>query len=165
MITIQNVLVATDFGKASETALDYARALARTFGARLHVLHITQNMLLFGGQGAEGIDLAAAQAKIDEAALRQLNALVRDDDRRELGAEAVVRSSGAPDFAIVSFAVEMKADVIVIGTHGRGPLAHLLTGSVAERVVRTAPCPVLTVKHPEHEFVLQDALQLAAKRG
>jgi nucleotide-binding universal stress UspA family protein len=60
--------------------------------------------------------------------------------------------------AIVDFAKEINVDLIVMGTHGRGAVAHLLMGSVAERVVRTAPCPVLTVRHPEHEFVHPDAL-------
>jgi nucleotide-binding universal stress UspA family protein len=54
-------------------------------------------------------------------------------------------------------------DIIILGTHGRGALAQLFVGSVAERVVRTAPCPVLTVRHPEHEFVLPDALQTVAR--
>ena len=63
-----------------------------------------------------------------------------------------------PAHAITEYAKEAAVDLIVLGTHGRGAVAHLLMGSVAERVVRTAPCPVLTVRHPEHEFVLPDAL-------
>jgi nucleotide-binding universal stress UspA family protein len=60
--------------------------------------------------------------------------------------------------AIVDYAAQHAIDLIVMGTHGRGAISHLLMGSVAERVVRTAGCPVLTVHHPEHEFVLPDAL-------
>ena len=59
---------------------------------------------------------------------------------------------------IVAYAREKDIDLIVVGTHGRGLAAHLLMGSVAERVVRTAPCPVLTVRHPQREFVTPDAL-------
>jgi len=68
------------------------------------------------------------------------------------GASLVTRA-GDPVREIVSYAAETNADLVVLGTHGRGPVAHMLMGSVAERVVRTAPCPVLTVRHPQHEFV------------
>ena len=64
----------------------------------------------------------------------------------------VVRQ-GPPFLEIVRYAQEANIDLIVLGTHGRGGLAHMLLGSVAEKVVRKAPCPVLTVRHPEHEFV------------
>jgi hypothetical protein len=66
-------------------------------------------------------------------------------------------------FAIVNQAKEAEIDLIVMGTHGRGGFGHLLMGSVAEKVVRSAPCPVLTVRHPEHEFVLPDALVAIAR--
>jgi hypothetical protein len=55
--------------------------------------------------------------------------------------------------------MEAHADLVVLGTHGRGPVAHMLLGSVAERVVRMAPCPVLTVRHPQHEFITESLLQ------
>ena len=61
------------------------------------------------------------------------------------------------------YAKEANIDLIVMGTQGRGGLAHLVMGSVAERVVRTAPCPVLTVRHPEHEFIAPDAMQAVAR--
>jgi nucleotide-binding universal stress UspA family protein len=87
-----------------------------------------------------------------------VDALISDDDRRQLKARVAVVSSIAPAAAIVTYADKSNIDLIVMGTHGRGGLAHLLMGSVAERVVRMAPCPVLTVRHPEHEFVLADAM-------
>jgi nucleotide-binding universal stress UspA family protein len=80
-----------------------------------------------------------------------------------LRAESAIVRSNAPAPAIVDYAQRRKADLIVMGTHGRGGGAHLLMGSVAERVVRTAPCPVLTVRYPEHEFVRPDALVAVAK--
>jgi nucleotide-binding universal stress UspA family protein len=72
-------------------------------------------------------------------------------------------TSGSPAYAIVDYAQEYDIDLIVMGTHGRGALAQLMMGSVAERVVRIAPCPVLTVRHPEHEFVRPDALVVVAR--
>jgi nucleotide-binding universal stress UspA family protein len=71
--------------------------------------------------------------------------------------------NGAPYATILSQAKEGRFDLIAMGTHGRTGVAHLLLGSVAERVVRTAPCPVLTVRHPEHEFALPDALVAVTK--
>jgi nucleotide-binding universal stress UspA family protein len=165
MIALKNVLVTTDFGDASDTALTYGRDLARTFGATLHVLHVLDDV---PGRaiGAEGyaVDFSDLQRGLEKAARTRLDAVVAEDDRRELGAKAVLRTSTTPALAIVAYAKEAGIDLIVIGTHGRGGLAHFFMGSVAERVVRTAPCPVLTVRHPEHEFLRPDALQ-AVKRA
>lgn len=160
MIKIENVLVATDFGGASDSALAYGRELARNFGARLHVLNVSDNALGWAGPESINIDIVAVQAGIDEVARQKLNGLLSDEDFRDLRAVAVVRNGRTPASEIVTYAREAKIDVIVLGTHGRGAMAHVVMGSVAEKVVRTAPCPVLTVHHPEHEFVLPDALQV-----
>jgi nucleotide-binding universal stress UspA family protein len=69
-----------------------------------------------------------------------------------------VITATSPALTIVEYAQNHEIDLIVMGTHGRGALAHLFMGSVAERVVRLARCPVLTVRHPEHEFIRPDAL-------
>ena len=74
-------------------------------------------------------------------------------DRERFQARLVMRR-GSPFVEIVRYAKSENIDLIVMGTHGRGPIAHMLLGSVAEKVVRKAPCPVLTVRHPEHEFVM-----------
>ena len=164
MIGIKNVLVATDFSEPSEAALTYGRALARTFGATLHVLHVADN-LSSAVYGVEGFfaALPGLQTEIEDAARRQLDKLLVDNDEPPLPTRRAVIASSTPALTIVEYAAREHIDLIVTGTHGRGAVAHLLMGSVAERVVRTAPCPVLTVRHPEHEFVIPDALVAVAK--
>jgi nucleotide-binding universal stress UspA family protein len=103
------------------------------------------------------------QRDIEQAAKRQLDELLVDNDPHPITVKKAVITSAATAACIVQYAHDMAIDLIVVGTHGRGAVAHLLMGSVAERVVRTAPCPVLTVRHPEHEFVLPDALTTTAR--
>jgi nucleotide-binding universal stress UspA family protein len=159
MIVLKKILVATDFSEPSDAALAYGRELGRTFAAQMLVMHVVDNVLTraYGGDGFVFTD-PDLQRDIEASALRQVNGLLGDEDRGMLGAEAVILTSNTPAFALVDYARSHDVDLIVIGTHGRGAVAHLLMGSVAERVVRTAPCPVLTVRHPEHEFVVPDAL-------
>jgi nucleotide-binding universal stress UspA family protein len=164
MIALKNVLVATDFSEPSRTALEYGRAFARTFGATLHVVHVVEN---FFAQGmltdAAPVDYGRLVQDLEARGRRQLDDTVAEDDRRELNAQAVLLTSVAAAQGIVSYAQEAHIDLVVMGTHGRSGWSHLLMGSVAERVVRSAPCPVLTVRHPEHEFVAPDALQTVAR--
>lgn len=159
MVALKRILVATDFDEAAEVALEYGRELARTFGASLDVLHVADNVVARGLSG-EGF-LAAypdLQHEVEQAAEQRLAERISDEDRTMLHARAVVRTSTSPALAIVEYAQAAGIDLIVMGTHGRGAMAHFLMGSVAERVVRMAPCPVLTLKHPEHEFIRPDAL-------
>jgi nucleotide-binding universal stress UspA family protein len=163
MIKLENILVATDFGDASESALSYGRALARNFSARLHVIHVVENALMWTGLEGVAFDMASVQSEMEEAARKKLAELIDNDDRLSLGAKTIVRTSTTPAFELVSYAKEANIDLIIMGTHGRGAMAHLLMGSVAEKVVRTSPCPVLTLRSPEHEFVMPDALQVVAR--
>jgi nucleotide-binding universal stress UspA family protein len=164
MISLKKILVATDFGEAADAALAYGRELGRSFNARLDVVHVVENILT-RGFGAEGYvaSYPELQEEVEEAATRQLNSILSAEDRDVLRATTTLLKSNSPAFALVTYAKENDVDLIIMGTHGRGAFAHLLMGSVAERVVRTAPCPVLTVRHPEHEFVLPDALVAVAK--
>ncbi len=159
MITLKRILVATDFGEPADAAFAYGRELARTFGASLEVLHVADDVLS-RGYTAEGFIAAypELQREVEDTSVKRLEAMLCDEDRAQLNARTVLRVSTSPAMAIVDYAREAQVNLIVIGTHGRGAMAHLLMGSVAERVVRLAPCPVLTVRHPEHEFVLPDAL-------
>jgi nucleotide-binding universal stress UspA family protein len=146
MIALTNVLVAVDFGEASEAALTYGRNFATQFGARLHAIHVLENRFLR--------PMLNDPKAVEHATHRQLLDRLTPVDRKRLNAVAVVRTSDDPADEIVRYAREQNIDLIVLGTHGRRGVAHLLAGSVAEHVVRAAPCPVLTVRHPEHEFVV-----------
>ena len=159
MIAMKNVLVATDFGEAADTALAYGRELARKFNATLHVLHVAENVYItaFGAETYASFapDL---QRDIEESANRRLKDLTLDNDTGAPKTVAAVMTSGSPAFAIIDYANDHEIDLIVMGTHGSGTLGHFLMGSVAERVVRLAGCPVLTVRQPERDFVHPDAL-------
>lgn len=158
MIRLKNILVATDFSEASGAALAYGRDLARSYEGTLHVLHVADNVMTrFTGEASMAF-LPDLQLEVEKGARERLQALLDDEDHAMLHARPVVVTSMAISEAISAYASDHQIDLVVLGTHGRGAVAHFLLGSVAERVVRTAPCPVLTVKHPEREFLVPDAL-------
>jgi nucleotide-binding universal stress UspA family protein len=162
MIKIKNILVATDFSEPSDSALEYGRALALNFGARLHVLHVVEIPMFSAGADGAAYDFALMQESMEEDARRRLADLLGPENGQPPAMTTVVKTAPSPAVVIADYANDANIDLIVIGTHGRGMLGHLLMGSVAERVVRIAPCPVLTLRNPEHEFVLPDALQAVA---
>jgi nucleotide-binding universal stress UspA family protein len=157
VVAIRNLLVATDFSDVSDAALAYGRALAHAFGASMHVVNVVERF--FTVTGLEGYigNAAGLSEDIRYSARKHLEATVTDQDRRTLHGKAVLLSSDRPAAAIVDYARAAGIDLIVIGISDHGRMAHLLTGNVAERVVRLAPCPVLAVRHPGHAVVLQDA--------
>jgi nucleotide-binding universal stress UspA family protein len=166
MIVLNNILVATDFSESSEAALAYGRALARQFGATLHVLHVVEDFAArFVGFPFPVGDLGRMQTAAESTARERLNAMLSGQDRQALQAKAVVIMSTSPSEAILDYARHTmpRIELVVMGTHGRGAVGHLFMGSVAERVVRSAPCPVLTIRHPEREFIAPDALQAVAR--
>jgi nucleotide-binding universal stress UspA family protein len=137
MIVLKNILVPTDFGEAAEAALRYGRTLAATFGADLHVLHVMDNGFLHAR--------FADPATLEGVARQELNDRTTPDANRLFRTHAVLEKLDPPLEAITSYATSEGIDLIVMGTHGRAGAAHALMGSVAERVIRTAPCPVLVV--------------------
>ena len=166
MILLKNILVATDFGETSDAALTYGRALAQRFDATLHLLHVAENVFThsFGGETYVAL-LPDLQRDVEDDARKRLHELLTDNDQNALPAKPILVTSNTPAAAIVAYAKEARIDLIVMGTHGRSGVSHMFMGSVAERVVRTAPCPVLTVRHPEHDFVVPDALVAVSASG
>lgn len=161
MIALTRILVATDFSDSSAAALKYGLALARMFGARLHVLHAAgRHDLQLMVERQRVIDVFLQDPTSPDvhhnAARELLGELLTAEEAEAAHAEFVLRACGpaGPWAEIVRYAKERECDLIIVGTHGRGALGHLLMGSVAEKVVRMAPCPVLTVRHPQHEFVI-----------
>ena len=150
MTRFTRILVPTDFSATADLALTQARDLAEAFGASLHLLHVFEDPYTAAAYAPEVF--ATISPEYRDAALadaaRQLDERLDAAGRKELSGttDLVV---GPPAREIVRFAASHGIDLIVMGTHGRSGLAHLLLGSVAERVVRTAPCAVLTVREPE----------------
>jgi nucleotide-binding universal stress UspA family protein len=153
MIALKHVLVPTDFSDTSEVALRYGKAFASAFGATLHVVHVIEEPY---GQPwaveAYGFSLASLQEEWIKEAQTRIDKILTAEERDALKA-VTMTVLGHPVMEIQKYAAENDVDLIVMGTHGRGPLGHLVMGSVAERLVRKAPCPVLTVRAPEREFV------------
>ena len=154
-IAIRKILCPVDFSANAEHALRYAVALAQSHGAELVLLHVMEmpDYALPEGTLAVGVTTLDLVRELEEGCRQQLEALA-ESARADVAQVTTQFVTGAPFVEIVRAARDQEADLIVMGTHGRSGLAHMMIGSVAEKVVRKAPCPVLTVKHPEHEFVM-----------
>jgi nucleotide-binding universal stress UspA family protein len=146
-LDIKKLLVAVDFSSTSDKAFDYALSLARVFEAEVIALHVLEDPILYApttDQSYRDAYERTIQGKLDELANRH-------------GSEGVKVSlemrQGSPFYEVVECAAAEKCDMIVMGTLGTGPIQHMLLGSVAEKVVRKAHCPVLVVRPDEHEFV------------
>src|SRR5262249_24508428 len=152
MISLKTILVPSDFSECSDEALRYGLELARRFDASLHLLHVVQDPVT-QPSAAEGF--SAPLFEVVEQWQRQAEAPVPDADRHGGTVASVVAT---PSAEILAYAAANDVDLIVMGTHGRRGVSHMLLGSIAERVVRRAPCPVLTVRRPQHGFVETEAL-------
>jgi len=146
------ILVPTDFGPASDIALDYGVDLARTFGAALHVLHPVVDVVPVSPMpAAYGAEQSAVLVNLDVDARARLRELVAACADAPASTVQVVVRAVSPANAILEYAASHDIDFIVMGTHGRGAVAHFLLGSVTESVVRAAQCPVLTVREASAE--------------
>ena len=149
MTTPKKILVPIDFSEMSSYALAYAVDVAESLGAALHLMHVIPDPHAEPWSiGATGIDLGCSLPTWEAAARRRLAKM----QPARVPAELVTKM-GRPFDAIIRYAKDHAIDLIVMGTHGRGAVGHMLLGSVADKVVRRAPCPVLTVRQPEHASV------------
>ncbi len=149
------ILAPTDFSDDSKNALNYAIELAQKFGSEVVVVHVDQPLSpVMIGDLSPGLDMSTVNRIAEEQRLMALKELDQVIARlREAGVKArSLMRVGAPFLEIINAAQTENVDLIVMGTHGRSGLAHVLMGSVAERVVNKAPCAVLTVRHPDRKF-------------
>jgi nucleotide-binding universal stress UspA family protein/mono/diheme cytochrome c family protein len=141
---IKRILVPLDFSSNSARALDYAHGLAQKFGAALHLVHVCEvPAIMTGSMDAYAITYSDWSQRLGELAETELNKMAAPITDVKVTTEVLF---GSPATAIVEDATNNTADLIVMGTHGHGAVLHVLMGNVAERVVRAAPCPVLTVR-------------------
>jgi nucleotide-binding universal stress UspA family protein len=152
MIEIKKILMPTDFSEYSQFALKYAVALAEGFKAKLYVMHVCEHSVTGAGPEAYHFSVPEFLADVEKNEKETLSQVVQEIQSKGIAAEGVF-VTGRAYIDIVEKAKELDVDLITLATHGRKGFSHLVFGSTAEKVVRLAPCPVLTVKHPEHEFV------------
>jgi len=154
-IRISKILYPTDFSEVTLHALKYARELAGTFDAQLYCVHVVDEAYQYWtAMGPESVPVGVAAEDLLSLAEGHMQ---RFADEHLVGLKYAPVTKvlvGAPFREIIAYARENTVDLIVLATHGRGGLSWVLMGSTAEKVVRKAPCPVLTVRHPEHEFVM-----------
>lgn len=149
MIRLSQILVPTDFSPHASAAVRYAAQLADSFDAEISLLHIVDSTVVYAGE----IDFGACTTGAGAAVMTEQQAT---DLLNKVTVEGITESRirrtvvfGTPAETICRIAEEQEADMVVLGTHGRTGLARVVLGSVAEHVVRLAPCPVLTVRLPE----------------
>ena len=158
MIDVNRILFPTDFSETASYAKTYACDLANRFDAQLHALHIIHNAALEVPDFGMGLafpayveNLPKQRKEMEQAALKSLCKEMANVAKLEQEVVYDVQF-GQPFLSIIDYATEHEIDMIVLGTHGRTGVSHVLLGSVAERVIRRASCPVLTVRLPGNEF-------------
>src|SRR5688572_17457850 len=149
MTTITRILVPVDFSRASDEALAYAKTLAGRFGASLHLVHAFEDPFTsaaFASEMYSTLPLSLRDEMLRDAERRLSERLPEDQKTLFNGTTEIL--TGTPTKTIIDYSATLGADLIVMGTHGRSGIAHLLLGSVAERVVRLAAAPVFTIRQP-----------------
>ena len=155
MIHLKKILVPYDYSSFSEKALQYGLTFAETYEAELHLLHVHADPgLALADPEMSMVPVQEMMREEREWATKKLEEIPSLEWREKLQVVRVVRE-GVPYLEIVRYADAEEVDLIILGTHGRTGFSRLLLGSVAEKVVRQSPCPVLTVHNPEHEFIDQ----------
>src|SRR5262245_39059797 len=163
--SLKRILVPTDFSETADVALDYAKQLATKMGASVHLLHVFTDPYAVAACAPElyaTVPPEARERAREEAHQRLFERLDSAEEQRFRGTRGIMRGLTAPQ--IVAYADSQDIDLIVMGTHGRRGVAHLLLGSVAEHVVRTATCPVMTVRaeHRVAEEQVEERARTAA---
>lgn len=150
---ITRIVVPVDFSEYSKNAFRYAIDFARTFDAEMILVYVIEPIIYPADFSFGQVALPSMERELQERGLDQLQSLISKEVPPGLRARAVIRS-GKPFVEIIQLAKEEQADLIIIATHGHSGIEHVLFGSTAEKVVRKSPCPVLSIRSPEREFVM-----------
>lgn len=147
MKRFKHILATTDLSPESFAAVQFAAHLALAQGAKLTILHVPQTTTLLFTDFSPPVDLLALDREIESAAREKLEGWVQRHVKKQPGVRIVVRS-GVTHEVVDKVASDLGVSLIVIATHGRKGIGHAILGSVTERVLREAPCPVLVVRPP-----------------
>jgi nucleotide-binding universal stress UspA family protein len=153
MVAFKEILVPTDFSEYSLRALDYAIEIAEKFASRLEIVYVVEPLMPAADVAWSTVDFDKLTQAHKESGRKRLDALVGERVPKGIKADTAILL-GKPFVEIIKRAKASNTDLIIMATHGRGAISHLLLGSTTEKVVRKAPCPVLTVKHPKQLFAM-----------
>ena len=153
MVAFKEIVMPTDFSEHSLRAIDYGVEIAERFSSHLTLIYVIEPLLQAADLTWTTVDFEELNKAHKKTAEKQLAQIVEERVSKETPCDTAILF-GKPFVEILKFAKEENADLIVMATHGRGAISHLLMGSTAEKVVRKASCPVLTVKHPKHLFAM-----------
>ncbi len=154
-VKISRILFPTDFSDVAMDAASMAAEMARVFDAELHCIHVIDEAYQYwSSMGPESIPVGPPVEELIDLGKTRMQKFLRQQfaDLKKPVVSSVVM--GRPFAEIIKYARDQKIDLTVMGTHGRGALAHVLLGSTTEKVVRKSPCAVLTVRHGGHTFVM-----------
>jgi nucleotide-binding universal stress UspA family protein len=160
---VRRILAPVDFSDVSNQALEAAAGLAKQLGSKLVVLHAVEPVYFAGTMFGPEINVPQLVEEQRRAAASAIEDILNRLERREIDATGLVQT-GVPHEVILRIADEKKCDLIVVGTHGRSGVSHFLLGSVAEKVVRAAKCPVMTLRGSESKPKAKTTKKRAAKK-
>ncbi len=157
-LKINKVLVPIDFSDYSKSALRYAITFAKQFKAELILVYVVEPIIYPPDFSIGQIAIPTVNTEWDERAREELNKLAKNEIPAELKSKTIIKT-GKPFVEIIDTASEEDVDIIIIATHGHSGVEHILFGSTAEKVVRKAPCPVLTLREPVKGFLFKEEIK------
>lgn len=157
-LKINKVLVPIDFSDYSKSALRYAITFAKQFNAELILVYVVEPIIYPPDFSMGQIAIPTVNTEWDERAREELNKLAKNEIPAELKSKTIIKT-GKPFVEIIDTASEEDVDIIIIATHGHSGVEHILFGSTAEKVVRKAPCPVLTLREPVKGFLFKEEIK------
>jgi nucleotide-binding universal stress UspA family protein len=160
---IKKILVPIDFSDYSKSALKYAINFCKGFNAEMILIYVVEPVIYPPDFSMGQIAIPSVNTEWDERAKQELDKLAKEEIPDSVSVQALIKT-GKPFIEIIETAGELDVDLIIIATHGRTGVEHILFGSTAEKVVRKAPCPVLTLREPIKGFNYKDELKLKKKK-
>jgi nucleotide-binding universal stress UspA family protein len=154
-LEIKKVLVPIDFSDYSKGALRYAINFAKCFKAEMHLIYVVEPVIYPPDFSMGQIAIPSVNAEWDERAKDELANLAKSEIPPDVKSKTIIKT-GKPFLEIIETASEENIDLIIIATHGHSGVEHILFGSTAEKVVRKAPCPVLTLREPVKGFKFKE---------
>jgi nucleotide-binding universal stress UspA family protein len=155
---IKKVLVPIDFSDYSKSALKYATDFAQNFNAEMFLVYVVEPVIYPPDFSMGQIAIPSVNAEWDIKAKEELDKLAASEIPDTVKVQTIIKT-GKPFLEIIETAADEDVDIIIIATHGHSGMEHILFGSTAEKVVRKAPCPVLTLREPIKGFTFKDEMK------